>query len=180
MPAAVALLRAVNLGGRNRLEMAALRKVCSDAGLRDPATYIQSGNVVFDMDGADAPALEARLTAAIERELGVRADVIVRTAADLRALAAANPFADRSDVEPNKLLVVFFASDPGEGARAKLRAMKTEGEELRPVGRELFIHYPNGAGRSKLKLDKACAVPGTARNWNTVLKLLEMVEARGG
>jgi len=98
-------------------------------------------------------------------------------------VVARNPFAKRRGIEPGKLLVSFLANDPGEEGRGKVRQMKCEPEELRVEGRELYIYFPNGAGRSKLsgaKLEKTLKTPGTARNWNSVTKMLEMAEKLGG
>jgi uncharacterized protein (DUF1697 family) len=92
---------------------------------------------------------------------------------------ARNPFAKRRGIEPSKLLVSFLASDPGAEAREKVRQMKCDPEELRIEGREMYIYFPNGVGRSKLslvRLEKTLKTPGTARNWNSVTKMLEMAE----
>ena len=181
MTVLVALLRAVNLGGKNRMAMDRLRAVCTKLGLRNPATYIQSGNVVFDAPGEVVPTISARLSAAIEREFGFQAEAVVRTTAELAAIAAANPFRTAAENEPNKLLVVFLVSEPDQGARERLATLTAAGEAVRLAGREIYIHYPAGAGSSKLtaaKLERACGVPGTARNWNTVMKLLAMAQAR--
>ena len=163
------------------MAMDRLRAVCVKLGLRDPATYIQSGNVVFEAEDEAVPTIPARLAAAIEREFGFATETIVRTTAELAAVLAANPFPKAAAAEPNKLLVVFLAAQPDEGARERVTTLGTEGEDVRLGGRELYIYYPAGAGRSKLtaaKLERACGVPGTARNWNTVVKLLAMAQAR--
>jgi uncharacterized protein (DUF1697 family) len=101
----------------------------------------------------------------------------LRTAAEMRDVIARNPFGKRRGIEPSKLLVSFLASDPGAEAREKVRRMKCDPEELRIEGRELYIHFPNGAGRSKLNwagLGKMLKTAGTGRNWNSVTKMLEM------
>jgi uncharacterized protein (DUF1697 family) len=95
-------------------------------------------------------------------------------------VVARNPFAARRDIEPSKLLVTFLASDPGQQARERVGRIKAQAEELYPHGRELYVYFPNGMGRSKLTtavIEKALQVPGTARNWNTVAKLKEMAES---
>ena len=179
MPVLVSLLRAVNLGGRNRIKMVALRDVYRDLQLRDAQTYVQSGNVVFRTNTRDLLKLAGRIESAIAESFGFQSSVILRTTAELREVIARNPFANRRDVKPDRLAVVFLAGDPGHKAREQIREMKIEPEELRIADRELYIYFPNGMGRSKLsvpRLEKALGTSGTARNWNSVLKLLEMAE----
>jgi uncharacterized protein (DUF1697 family) len=116
---------------------------------------------------------------AIEGTFGCRPNVIVRTPSEFRAVVARNPFAARDGMEPSKLLVMFLATDPAAEARQKILQMKTDSEELHLRGRELYIYFPEGMGRSKLQvgvIEKAMKTPGTCRNWNTVTKLLEMAE----
>ena len=105
--------------------------------------------------------------------------MIVRTAAELRSVIAKNPFVERANIEPNKLLVTFLASDPGKEARENLRKQNFAPEELHVADRELYIYFPNGIGKSKLpwsRLDKILQTPGTGRNWNSVTKMLEIAE----
>ena len=183
MTAAVALLRAVNLGGHNRIGMEALRALHESLGLRDVQTYVQSGNVVFTAPGRDIGPLPKRIEAAIEPAFGFRCAVILRTAAELRDVVRRNPFAGRTDVESSRLIVVFLSREPDSEARTKALAIKLGPEETKIEGREVFVFYPNGVGRSKLTvavMEKALGVVGTGRNWNTVTKLLEMVERRAG
>jgi len=173
------MLRAVNVGGHNKIKMDALRALYVSLKLRDPQTYVQSGNVVFRTAERDLLLLSKRIQSAIARKFGYSPDVILRTIGELRDVVARNPFAKRRGVEPNKLLVSFLASDPGSEAREKVLQLKTDPEELRIDGRELYIYFPNGMGRPKLSwaaLDKALKTPGTGRNWNSVTKLLEMAE----
>ncbi len=118
----------------------------------------------------------------IERDFGFRTDVIVRTVAEMRDVIARNPFAKRSGIEPNRLIVLFFGGDPGEEARQKVLGIKADAEELRLDGRELYIYFPNGMGRSRVStpaIERMLKTPGTGRNWNSVTKLLEMAEALG-
>lgn len=181
MIAAVSLLRAVNVAGHNRVRMEALRKLHEGLGLSDVETYVQSGNVVFR--APDVAGLDERIADAVERECGFRCGVVVRTAGELREVVAKNPFARRTDVESGRLLVVFLTREPDAAARARVTALQARPgpEEIRLEGRELFVHYANGAGRSKLSgalIDKATGVVGTARNWNTVRNLLELAEQR--
>lgn len=179
MAVIISMLRGVNVGGHKKVKMDALCTLCGSLGLRDAQTYVQSGNVIFRTEGRDLARLRKRIEDGIEKTFGFHSDVILRTPADLRDVVAGNPFASRSGIEPKKLTVTFLASDPGQEAREKLLAIKAEPEELRIEGRELYIYYPNGMARPKLQwpiIEKALKTSGTARNWNTVTKLLEMAE----
>jgi uncharacterized protein (DUF1697 family) len=183
MSVVIAMLRAVNVAGFQKLNMEALRTLCSGLGLRDVQTYIQSGNLVFREDAADPEALARKIEAGIHHKHGFRPDVIVRTTSELRRVIANNPFAGRPEVEPNRLLVVFMASAPARQAREQVLAMPCDPEELHIKGRELYIYYPNGMARPKIpmaRVEKVLATPSTGRNWNTVNKLLGMAEALEG
>ena len=175
----ISLLRAVNLGPHNKVGMQALRELYEVLGLRSVQTYVLSGNVVFGTEAQDAVRLRARLEAAIERSFGFRTDVVLRTTAEMREVIRRNPFAKRAGIEPAKLLVHFLAGAPPAEARRNLAQRKPGPEELRLDGQSLYIYYAEGVGRSKLTaavLEKMLATPGTARNWNTVTKLLAMAE----
>jgi uncharacterized protein (DUF1697 family) len=178
MTAIVSMLRAVNLAGRNQIRMEALRGLCASLKLSDPRTYVQSGNVVFGTAEKNLGRLARRIEDAIEKSLGFRPDVMLRTAAEMQSVVGRNPFADRKDIEPARLLVVFLAAEPGPEACAKFLAIRKGREELRISGREAYIYYPDGMGRSKLTtsvIEGTLGTRGTARNWNTVLKLVDML-----
>jgi uncharacterized protein (DUF1697 family) len=178
----ICLLRGVNLGGHHKVPMEVLRTLCESLKCQDVQTYVQSGNVVFRTSERDPAALGKKIENVIEKKFGFRADVVVRTPSELREVIARNPFKKRSGIEPGKLLVTFLATDPGPEIRNAVLEIKTNPEEVHLSGRELFIYYPDGQGRSKLwaKVDKALRNAGTARNWNTVTKLLEIAEKLGG
>ncbi|MGA7239400.1 MAG: DUF1697 domain-containing protein [Bryobacteraceae bacterium] len=179
MPVYIALLRGVNLLSHNRIKMDVLRSVCESIKLRDVQTYIQSGNIVFRTKETNTAKLTARIERAIEAEFGCRPAVILRTTSQWKDAIARNPFASRSGIEPNKLLVHFLAGDPGDEAREKVRAIPPAAEELHIFERELYIHFPNGMARPKLSMpaiERALKVTGSGRNWNSVMKLLEMAE----
>jgi uncharacterized protein (DUF1697 family) len=180
MAVAISMLRGVNVGGHNKIKMDALRALYESLKLRDPQTYIQSGNVIFRTEERDLVQLAKRVENAIERSFGFRPDVIVRTSSELREVIARNPFAKRRGIEPSKLLVIFLASDPSPEARDKILMIKTDPEELRIDGRELYIYYPNGMARPKLSwtvIERVLKTSGTGRNWNSVMKLLDMAES---
>jgi uncharacterized protein (DUF1697 family) len=179
MPVVICMLRGINVGAHNRVKMDDLKKVFTSLKLRDPQTYVQSGNVIFKTDERDLDKLRRNLETAIHKKFGFQSDAILRTAKDLREVIAQNPFAKRKDIHPSKLLVTFFSADPGEAARRQTRAIKCDPEELFVEGREAYIYFPDGAGRSKLNwslIPKTLKVQGTARNWNSVTKMLEIAE----
>jgi uncharacterized protein (DUF1697 family) len=175
---AISLLRGINVGGNNMVRMDALRSMHEALGLADVKTYIQSGNVVFRTKLKDPAAIGRKLEDAIEKSHGFRPAVVIRTAAEMREIVARNPFEGRAGIEPAKLVVSFLTARPDAAAVERLATIKPNPEELRLVDRELYIYYPEGQGRSKLTsaLEKTFKIPGTARNWNTVMKLLDMAE----
>jgi len=180
MAAAVSLLRGVNVGGHHKIRKEDLRALYESLGLRHAQTYVQSGNVVFRTEARDFTRLSARIADAIEHRFAFRPGVILRTAADLRAVIAANPFASRRDLDPSKLLVQFLASEPPADVRERVLRIESEPEEMRMEGRELYIYYPNGMARPKIPwtfIERILQTPCTGRNWNTVGKLLEMAES---
>ena len=175
----VAMLRGVNVGGNNRLSMEALRAVCLALGLRGTVTYIQSGNLVYQQDQGDADTMARKLEAAILDKFGFQPAVLLRTPAELRKAVANNPFANRADVQPNHLLTVFLAQAPSRPMREQILALPSDPEEMHFRGRELYIFYPDGMARPRIplaRIEKMLQCPTTARNWNTVNKLLAMAE----
>jgi uncharacterized protein (DUF1697 family) len=167
----VALLRAVNVGGRG-MKMADLRKLFADLGFADARTHLQSGNVVFAADGGRAE-IAAIIEAGIVDRFGFRAEAILRTASEMQRLAGRNPFPEMAEADPSHLLVMFLAGLPTAEDRAALRMAWDGPETWAAVGADLFICYPKGIGPSKLKLK--LKTPGTGRNWNVVTALAAMV-----
>ena len=180
MTAIVSLLRGVNVGGHNKIRMEALRELYQSLGLHNPRTHIQSGNVIFGSKERNLKALANRISKALEDDLGIKAEVVLRSAAEIEDVIVRNPFRGRSDVEPNRLHVFFLNQDPPAEATRNIRELNGGPEELHLVGRELYVFFPTGVSGSKLPpaaIDRAVKVPGTARNWNTVNKLLELTRA---
>lgn len=172
VPRYVALLRGVNVGGKNVLPMKDLAALCVAEGCSDVRTFIQSGNVVFSADPTAAESLPARLADAIERGFGFRSPVVLRTAEDLAAVPANNPFPDTDHVH-----VVFLADRPDPAAVSALDPDRSPGDQFAVVGRDVYAWLPNGVGRSKLTntwLDKQLSTVSTIRNWRTVLSLIDL------
>jgi uncharacterized protein (DUF1697 family) len=172
----VALLRAVNVGGR-WMKMSELLALCEGLGLANARTYLQSGNLLFDAKGTRA-AIAAELEAAIEKTFGYRSEAILRSAAELAALADKNPFPKMVKDDPAHLIVNFLAGAPTAEDKAAL-AMQWDGPETwKLVGSELFICYPKGMGPSKLKLK--LKTRATGRNWKVVTALTSLAAESGG
>ena len=166
----IALLRGINVGGNRKIHMADLRVTFAEAGCAEVASYIQSGNLVF-AHPADADLAE-RLERAIEAATGFDVPVILRTAEAWEGVIDANPY---PGVDPTKLHVAFLAEPPAPAVVAGFDSTRFAPEEFAVVGREVYLHLPDGMGRAKLPP----ALPlirgvGTARNWRTVLKLAEL------
>lgn len=183
MSVVISMLRGVNVGGHNKLKMDLLRALYASLGLPDAQTYIQSGNVVFRTGAKDLAPLSSRIQKGIERSFGFRPEVVLRTASEMRKVLASNPMAGRRDFDASKLLVTFLAGDPSPDARTRILGLNPDPEELWLHGRELYVHYPEGLGRSKLSpalIERTLKTSGTGRNWNTVVKLLEIADGLEG
>lgn len=171
----IALLRGINVGGHNKIPMAELRKACADLGFEDVATYIQSGNAVFRA-GESAATVAAKLREAIAERFGCDVPVVLRTVRDLERVAGANPFlAEGADIA--RLAVGFLLDEPAPSRLDDLPPQPPGPEEFRLVGGEVYLHYPDGMGKSKLTtawFDRALGTTMTARNWRTVNKLVDI------
>lgn len=179
MPSYVALLRAVNLAGRNMVAMADLRSLAEAIGLEQPRTLLQSGNLVFQGSGASS-RVERSLREASVRRLGVEIEFFVRTAEDWRGIVAGNPFPREAKSDPGRLVVMVFAAPVGPAGVTALKAAIPGRETVRAAGRHAYIVYPDGIGRSKLTtalIERKLEARGTGRNWNTVLKIAAMLES---
>ncbi len=180
----VSLLRGVNLGGHRLLKMDQLRALYSELGLRDAQTYLQSGNVIFRAPETDLSELATRIEDAIETRFGFRSAAVVRTVAEWRDAIARNPFpmvqADGSGaLDPSKLLVYFLAGEPARSIREEVLAMATGPESVEMSGRELYIYFPEGQGRSRFpwaKIDRMLQTQGTGRNWRSVMQIKAVME----
>lgn len=176
----IGLLRAVNLAGRNRVKMADLRQFLTDLGMGDIRSLLQSGNVVFRSGVDTAGELEDLLEAAAAERLGLETDFLVRTADEWEALIAANPLPGESERDPRRFLVYVLKEAPAPGDVKALQKAIRGREVVRAEGRQLYVAYPDGIGRSRLTtsvIEKALGTRGTGRNWNTVLKLGALAQA---
>jgi uncharacterized protein (DUF1697 family) len=171
MPAYILLLRAVNVGGTGKLPMAELKAICEGAGFSKVRTYIASGNVVFESSMAPKKiraAIESRLHAYAGKPVGVH----IRTLAEMEAILKANPF---HKAAPNRTVAIFLEEAPRKGALGEVTGL-TE-EELHLGVREIYVTYGDGMAHSKLRIP--VAKTGTARNMNTVAKLVALASALG-
>ena len=176
-----ALLRGINVGGNRKVPMADLRTLLTDLGLDDVRTHLQSGQAVFASGHGDEESLAGEIARALEKRFGFGVDVIVRDHAYLRAIADACPF-PASDLEPKQLHVTYVSAPVTPDRFAEIDQEAYLPEEFRLGDRALYLYAPTGLGRSKLaehlskpRINKG--VIATTRNWNTVVKLVEMTGA---
>jgi len=174
MPNYIALLRGINVGGRNKIPMADLRDLFAAVGFTNARTLLQSGNVVFEGARQSAAALEQLLEAETQTRFGLSIDYVVRTATEWKRIIAGNPFIDEAKHDPSHTLVMLLKT-PAKAAAVRALNDEIKGREIvRAAGKQLYMIYPDGIGRSKLTnavIEKKLNVRGTVRNWNTVLKL---------
>jgi uncharacterized protein (DUF1697 family) len=163
----IALLRGINVGGNNIIPMTELISMCEEIGFKNVRTYIQSGNVVFESRLSESKAAD-KLKGELKDKIKNNIDVIIRTTEELETILSKNPF---RDANPAQVAVHFFTNQMAENI---ITGFKNQGtEKIRISGREVYVHYPDGMGKSKLKFPKMDE-QGTARNINTVNKLVEM------
>jgi uncharacterized protein (DUF1697 family) len=175
----IALLRGINVGGHNQVAMSDLRDLFGALGLVGATSLLQSGNMVFQSDQLTGAALERLLEVETAKCLNVSADYLVRSAAEWKKIVARNPFPEEAKNDPAHLLVMFLKTAPPAKIVDALRASIEGPEIIRAGGKQLYIVYPAGIGRSKLTgtlIEKKLGSRGTGRNWNTVLKLAALCE----
>ena len=179
MTAYVALLRAVNVAGKNRIRMGELRKALAANGFENVTTVLQSGNVLLDSSASEQETA-ATVRATIVEAFGLEIEVVVRSRTEFTAVARTNPFLGRAEeVEPSTLHVAFLDAQPAVAEVVALDRDRAPPDALIVSGREVYLSYPNGSGRSRLTLDyleRALGRRGTARNWRTVLRLAALLE----
>ena len=172
----VAFLRGINLGPTNKISMPELREMAEGLGYSDVATYINSGNLIF-VSAKKAADLEREISSGLQKRFGTSIDVAVRTPAQLKKILADNPYPDGS---PSQVTVAFLTKAAPAAAKEKVAAMATEAEPFTFAGSEVYVHYSNGIGKSKLaeKFSSVIGVSSTVRNLNTVTKVLALCERK--
>jgi uncharacterized protein (DUF1697 family) len=177
----VVLLRGINIGSSNRIAMPALREALTAAGLENPRTYLQSGNIVIDT-GLNESELTVRVERLISERFALSIPAVVRSSKELARVVTANPFPELAAQEPKRFQVTFLRGQPDPGAEDRLRVLATGDERVSVGEREIYAWYPDGIARSKLATQPGLGkgVVPTSRNWTTVLNLLEMASSDAG
>jgi uncharacterized protein (DUF1697 family) len=173
----VALLRGINVGGKNRLPMADLTAMFTKAGCGRVKTYIQSGNVVFEATEAMLPKVAKQVEAEVQKKFGFRCVFVTRSREEIEAVLKKNPYLSEG-VEEKWLHVYFLAEAPGKASVAGLDPERSPGDRFHVAGRDVYLHVPKGMGQTKLTnafFDGKLKTMSTARNWATVKKLAEMM-----
>lgn len=173
----IALLRGINVLGKNIIKMDALRKMMEDAGFQDVKTYIQSGNVVFKAGNTSLTEITKGITEEIQQEFGFRVPVIVLDTVTLRRIIEGNPLAGEPGLDPGKMHVTFLASPPPPFDREAIEMKKLDGEHIAFSELAVYLYCPHGYGKTKLGndfLEKKLKVTATTRNWRTTLELMKM------
>ena len=177
MPIYIALLRGINVGPHKRMKMEKLRASCEALGFRNVKTYIQSGNVICQAAKLSSDAAAKRIGEQIAKDFGFSADVIARTAGEMKQVVESNPLLQEPDVDAEKLHVVFLSEVPSSESIKKLETIVLAPDKVRHKGKEIYFYFPNGVSGSsvwKHNLDRVLGISGTMRNWRTVNTLHQM------
>lgn len=174
-----ALLRGINVGGRNKIAMARLRELVTDLGFIDVATHLQSGNVVFGAPGSDPAQAASAIEAAIAQQLGLKIAVLARSGSELQEIVESHPLRDVAS-NPSRMLVVFLSAPVNRAMIADLQEQQFAPDRFVAGDREIYVWAPNGVSETKLTYafweKQLGGVVATARNWNTVQRLQEMTQ----
>jgi uncharacterized protein (DUF1697 family) len=176
----IGLLRAINLGAYNKIKMAELRQLLVDLGFENPKTLLLSGNIVFGSSSQSPAKLERLLQDATAKHLGVTTEYFVRSAKEWNAIVGANPFPAEAKRDPGHLVMMCLKQAPPPAAVTALQAAIKGREVVKAKGPQAYVVYPDGIGRSKLTIaliERMLGTRGTARNWNTVVKLGALAES---
>jgi uncharacterized protein (DUF1697 family) len=174
----LALLRGINVGGANKVPMKELRRTFEDLGLENVRTYLQSGNVIFESRSSTPKRLADEIEDALAQAFGLKISVLLRTRPELKRIASGNPFLTE-DAKPTSLHVMFLAARASSKAIKTLDPDRSPPDEFEVRGSEVYLWFPNGSGRSKLTIDyfeSKLGTRATARNWNTITKVLAQME----
>jgi uncharacterized protein (DUF1697 family) len=180
----IALLRGINVGGKNTLPMKELAALLEDLGLKHVKTYLASGNVVFQSaaTGLDTDKLSSDIKTAVGQSRGFTPQVLIRSVEEFQKAIAANPFPE-AESQPKTLHLYFLETAPSDPDMQSLDSIKKPSEQYKLIGAVFYLHAPDGIGRSKLaaRVERSLGVPATARNWRTVDKVMAMAaEIAGG
>jgi uncharacterized protein (DUF1697 family) len=173
----IGLLRAVNLGPHNRVGMKDLAALLVKLGMQDVRTLLASGNIVFRSDNGSAEKLEKLFEDTVAKKMKVDTDFFVRSASEWQAIVAANPYSQMAKDDPGHLIMMCLKAAPAAASVDALQKAIKGRETVKAKGRQAYFVYPDGVGSSKLTIkiiEKLLGTNGTARNWNTVLKLLAL------
>lgn len=177
----IALLRAINVGGTKKIAMAELRDFMAALGFQDVRSLLQTGNLVFQSDGRTGADLERVLETEAKKRLELETDFFVRCSKEWDAVIAHNPFLDEAESDPSHLVVMFLKDAPGATAVSALQAAIEGPEIVKADGKQIYVVYPAGIGRSRLTnklIEDKLGTRATGRNWNTVLKIAALAAAR--
>ena len=178
MTTQIALLRAINVAGHGTVAMSDLRQMLVSLGFEHVRSVLQSGNLVFRTHRESGVALEQLLETEAARRLGLRTDFLLRSAGEWGRLVERNPFPEVAKADPGHLVAMSLKGAPDQESLNLLQAAVNGPEEVRADGTQLYITYPDGIGRSRLTsslIEAKLGTRGTARNWNTVLKIAELI-----
>ena len=170
----IALIRGINVGGHKAVAMSDLRDLLAGVGFDGARSLLQSGNLIFRSDAQTGAGLERLLETEAGKRMGLHADFFIRSAKEWREVVARNPFRKEAERDPGHLVVMFLKAAPKANDVKEVQAAIVGPEIVRADGRHLYIVYPAGIGKSRLTnavIEKKLGIRGTARNWNTVLKL---------
>lgn len=174
----VAFLRGINVSGQKLIKMADLREYLKELSFLNVKTYIQSGNIVFNSPLSDGNKLANQIASLIEEKYSFDVPVMVKTNTEMKDIFENNPFLPEHDSDINYLLVTMLSKQPDEAMVSELKAYANFGEQYIHRGKELYLYFPNGYGRSKLSnnfVEKKLGISATTRNWKTITKMVEMI-----
>jgi len=176
------MLRGINVGGHNRIKMEQLRESLASLGLRQVATYIQSGNIVFESGKINASNLAGKISEKILKDFKISPLTITRSAEEMAAIVTANPFLRDSRLDPSKLHVYFLSGPPTAAVARELQLLAAKPDLSQLAGREIYLYFPNGVSGSSVwnsPIERRLLKHATMRNWKTVTTLHEMAQALG-
>ena len=179
MPVIISLLRGINVGGNKKIKMADLRDLYTSLGFNNTNTLLQSGNAVFETDINDLDHVKKTIEEGIQDTFGFDVQVILRTPTEFRSVVERHSFTDEQLSDPAKISIVYLDNMPDDANVNDLRDTNPGQEEIHANGRELYIFYTDGKGKSKLdnnRIERKLNVTATARNWNTTNKILKLID----